>query len=69
LKALGINILRAAAFKWEKMRQKATAEVALTVVCSIAIGLCRSLSWDFYHIRPTIRRSAANNEHGLYLAA
>ena len=65
LKALGINILRAAAFRAEKTGQRGAAAAALFVVSRIAVAFCRSFSRDLCCILHMINHYAANNEYSL----
>lgn len=65
LKALGVNILRAAAVRGEKE----AAESGLAIISRIALGFRRFLKTDFRHVRRIFSCHSANNEFELYAAA
>jgi|GEM_PF-5900432 len=69
LKALGVNILRAAAFRGEGIGQNEAVDAALYVVSRFALALCRAFSRAFRYIHPMVTHDAANNEYGLYMVA
>ena len=69
LKALGVNILRAAAFRGRKMREKEAIEGPLPAIshcCSDFYGLLRA---HFRHVVRIVGNCAANNDFAIYMAA
>lgn len=69
LKALGVNILRAAAFRRREMSTKAAAEGDLSVASRIVLGFCEFLKADLRHMRRISSYNPANNEFALRMAA
>lgn len=69
LKALGVNILRAAAFRRREMCAKAATEGGLAIISRIALGFRGFLKADFSHMRRILNCQAANYEFALYAAA
>ncbi len=69
LKALGVNILRAVAFRRREMRTKAAAEGGLSVASRIVLGFCGFLKADLRHMRRILSYNPANNEFALRMAA
>jgi hypothetical protein len=69
LKALGVNILRAAAFRGKEIREKEATESGLSVVSRIVLGFCGFLKADLRHMKRILRYHAINNEFALQMAA
>jgi len=69
LKALGVNILRAAAFRGKEICGKEAAESGLSVVSRIVLGFYRLLKEDFRCMCRICSHHAANNEFALQMAA
>lgn len=69
LKALGVNIIRAAAFRGKKISEKADVEGSLCVVSRVVFGLYESLKADFRDICRMFSYPAANNDFALDFAA
>lgn len=69
LKALGVNILRAAAFRGKEIREKEAAESGLSVVSCIVLGFCGFLKANLRHMRRILSYHPVNNEFALQMAA
>ena len=69
LKALGVNILRAAAFRGKEIREKEAAESGLSVVSRIVLGFCGFLKADLRHMHRILSYHSVNNEFALQMAA
>lgn len=69
MKALGVNILRAAAFIRMEIGQNAAVEAVPYGHSRGAFALCRVLRRDCGHIGQLVSRYAANNEFSLCMAA
>ena len=69
LKALGVNILRAAAFRGKEIREKEAAASGLSVVSRIVLGFCGFLKADFRHMHRILSYHPVNNKCALQMAA